>query len=60
MIKFTDKIIKRESTVAFDYWRLLNYVNGLWSIFFGISLLSLWELVELPISFCTNKIRLKI
>ena len=29
-----------------EFTQLLSFINGLWSLFFGISILSLWEIIE--------------
>ena len=58
-IILSDKIIRRQFILSFEYSSLLNFINGLWSLFFGISILSFWELVELSFIFMPKSLSRK-
>lgn len=46
LIYFNFKTTELKHVPAFHFANYLNYINGLWSLFLGISLLSLWEFFE--------------
>lgn len=41
------KVIVRRHILFFTSSELLNFINGLWSLFLGISILSIWEIIEI-------------
>lgn len=45
-IYFKFKSIEIKHVLEFELLELLSFINGLWSLFLGISLLSIWELFE--------------
>lgn len=45
-IYFSYKMLEVKHKVRFEFADYMSYLNGLWSLFLGISLLSIWELIE--------------
>lgn len=54
-IYFDFKIKEIKYLSSFELTDYLNYINGLWSLFLGISILSIWELVEFIYQLCMHK-----
>ena len=47
---FSFQMTETTTMLSMEYSQFLNLINGLWSLFLGISVLSIWELFEVSIS----------
>lgn len=52
---FDFKMIQIKQILKFELSEYLQFINGLWSLFLGISLLSIWELIEFIYTILFNK-----
>ena len=59
LFSFTNRVKIRHQMCSLEYSQFLNFLNGLWSLFLGISLLSFWELVEIAYKMLKEKVLAK-